>query len=296
VRFQWLAVAGLAGGCIAASPAAGFAIYGPTEDIAEAARWTSSSGLADGIRVGVEDSFLAAWSPTTADAAVVQSWVQNAFDAWENPALQFDVHFGDLDGAEIVLQALPGEDPLGGYFGIANVSFGYDANRELTNGQMVPGWTIDLAYVDIASDRVQFTPGFLTTGIRFQGRLITRLLMHEIGHTLGLGHPNFELAFNYDTDFDPTNAMVIDPAAPFADLVFSDNRFMGAIMANSPCGEGNPICAALVQTTLTFDDAGGRDALYPVLVPEPALGALLLIALAGVSRGRARRSAPARNS
>jgi len=291
VRFQWLAVAGLVGGCIAASPAAGFAIYGPTEDIAEAARWTSSSGLADDIQVGVDDSFLAAWSPTTSDPAVIEGWVQNAFDAWENSALQFDIQFGDLDGAEIVLRAQPGEDPLGGFYGYATDYWGFDPDRVLTNGQLVPGWTIELAYIDIASDRVQFTPGFLTTGIRFQGRLITRLLMHEIGHTLGLGHPNSEFSVNYDTDFDPTNAMLIDPAAPFADLIFSDNRFMGAVMANSPCGEGNPICAALVTTSLTFDDAGGRDALYPVLVPEPALGVLLALALLGVCRERPTRSA-----
>lgn len=110
--------AALIGSCFVAAPAGAFSIYGPSYAIgvAESPRWTPER-LAGGLRVGVDASFAAAWSPTTTDAAVVEGWVQHAFDVWENAALQFDVRFGDLAGADIVLQALPGDDPLGGFYG-----------------------------------------------------------------------------------------------------------------------------------------------------------------------------------
>jgi len=283
--------AALMGTCIAAGPAGAFSIYSPIQDIATAARWTSASGLVDGIRVGVDASFAAAWGMTTTDAAVVGGWVQHAFDVWENPALQFDVRFGDLDGAEIVLQALPGPDPLVGYFGIANIDWGFDSARTLTNGQVVAGWTIEAVRIDIAAERLQSVDGFSGLPLGMRGRIITRLFMHEIGHAIGLGHTEELQNVYFDTDFDPDNAMAIDPADPFAGLVDSPNRFVGTVMSRRPCGEYLVICEAVVSDALSLDDIGGRDVLYPVLVPEPALGALLALALLAACRERPTRSA-----
>lgn len=62
-------------------------------------------------------------------------------------------------------------------------------------------------------------------------------------------------------------------------------------MSTRPCGEELVICNALVSTALSLDDIGGRDVLYPVLVPEPALGALLALALLGLCRERPTRNA-----
>jgi phosphoglycolate phosphatase-like HAD superfamily hydrolase len=39
---------------------------------------------------------------------------EHAFSVWENPVLQFDVRFGGISAAEIVLQAQPGLDAIYG--------------------------------------------------------------------------------------------------------------------------------------------------------------------------------------
>jgi hypothetical protein len=92
--------------------------------------------------------------------------------------------------------------------------------------------------------------------------------MHEIGHGLGLGHPNRNTPSNanYDTDTDALNTMVIDPVDPFGALMFSEGRNARAIMSN----DRSMVGSFLFFTELTLDDRGGRDALYPSLHPCPA--------------------------
>ncbi|NJO33715.1 MAG: hypothetical protein HC869_11795 [Rhodospirillales bacterium] len=107
------------------------------------------------------------------------------------------------------------------------------------------------------------------------------MCLHEIGHALGLGHPNdnnvFGAQVNFDTNTDPLDVMPIDPSDPFAELVLSSSPDNGAVMSNNACG-GPALCAELLLTSLRNDDAGGRDALYPLPVPEPTSLSFLLAA------------------
>jgi hypothetical protein len=285
-----------------ASPAAGFSVlYGGVEDpqqaLADAARWAPSTGLSDGIQVGVEPGFAAELGATNAtEEALVDQAVIDAITAWESPALTFDVTLeaagveeGSLVGFEIDLFAVPGTHPRfagTGLFGLATPFVAFDPNRTLTNGQLLPGNAIFSADVYINVTNATTAAALLDLTPEQQLAALTRLVMHEVGHAIGLGHPNVQV--NYDTDLDPTNPMPIDPNDPFAALILSPIWNQGAVMSSQPCGPVLGACAALFFTSPTNDDVGGRDALYPVL-PEPGI-ALLLGVASCAALARSRRS------
>jgi hypothetical protein len=300
----------------AAEMASGYAILGDYRDYADrpgevtathqsAARWSSVSGLSDGIQVGVEPGFAAQMGATTPmQVAALEERVVAAFRAWENEVLHFEitfeaegVTFGDpYSGYEIDLMAVTPEEfpPLAGVYGYAQTGWEHFDQRPLTNGQVFPGWAIVGA--DVYMDRENLELQLSSLG-PLGLDAIQRLMSHEFGHAIGLGHPNDNAPYgehlNYDTDADPGNAMAIDPADPFADLIVSDNRNGEAIMSNQTCGPDAPvtqICPESFETELTNDDRGGRDVFYPV--PEPsqlamlAAGGCLVVALAR-ARGEA---------
>lgn len=272
------------------------------EALEQAARWSSISGLSDGIQVGVETGFATDLGATGAEIALFNQAVADAFGAWENPALQFDITFDALGvaegasvGFEIDVFAVPGShDVFSGnnFFGLANVDLSFSGDRPLTNGQSFPGFVISGADIFINIDNVLFLGAAFELTPSEELAAGQRLLTHEIGHAIGLGHPNsnnpFGVETNYDTDDDPLNAMIIDPADPFGALIVSPNTDDAAIMSNRPCGDPlDAPCPALFFTSLRNDDLGGLDALYPV--PEPTTAALFALGLFGLAALRRAR-------
>jgi hypothetical protein len=256
-------------------------------DLTWAARWSPEpdpfglgTGFHDGIQVAVADDFAARLEITDpAEIALLRETIVRAFAAWQTPELWFDVDFdrvpvqgidrGDGEaGWEFDLFAVDETHPVfadESYFGYTRLRHRSARNRLLTNGQRTEGRVI--IAVDIFVNVDLLLPLSRVLPLPQQAAALQRLLMHEIGHGLGFGHPNTFNTFNlhYDTDENALNPMVLDPVDPVAALLYTETRNPQAILSN----DRSRIGPHLFFTELTNDDRGGRDALYPSLALCP---------------------------
>lgn len=268
-------------------PAAAFVPLDPDASIETSPRWSAAvhpeiggAGVHDGIQVAVSPGFATALVQAVTggsapqDLAAVEAAVAAAFVAWQNAALTFDVTFdgpavrGLSGGAEIDLFAVPDADPAfvnNSFFGVTHTTSQFLNDRQLTNGTVLAGRALIRSDIFLNLDMLALFAPALTR--EQQQAALQRLMMHEIGHAIGLHHPNEFAAVNLDTDNDPLNAMVIDPTDPHADLVLSPAIDSEAVMSNGPSFVG------LLLTALRNDDRGGRDVLYPELGAAPLCAA-----------------------
>lgn len=205
---------------------------------------------------------------TPQDVTYTEDAIRAAFAAWESPVLVFVVVFdgpavrGLSTGGEIDLFVVPSSDPAfvgtGALFGVTYFAPVNEGARLLTNGAVLGGHTIGGVDIFFKTDLIAaFTPLFPTRTDKLHA--LQRLVMHEVGHALGLDHPNETPASNRDTDADPLSPMLIDPLAPFGGLLVGTPIDGNAVLTNFPTA----IPAGLTLTALTADDRGGRDVLYP---------------------------------
>ena len=273
-----LAVVGLLVCCSPCVSPAFVTLRPETTDLESAVRWAAApdaavggAGLFDGIQVAIEPGLpeklarAVSGEARPEDVAAVEAAVRAAFAAWESSVLRFEVTFdgpaerGPTVGREIDVFGVPESDPVfqdNQFFGVTDTAFEMVDGRVLTNGAVLPGFAFVGADIFLNLDTIAGISSIFTR--EQQPAALQRLVMHETGHALGFGHPNVAAEFNYDTDDDPLNAMVIDPLDPLADLRLSPNVNVNAVMSNLP----NTL-DALLLTALTNDELGGRDALYP---------------------------------
>jgi hypothetical protein len=295
LALRTLLLATLVSIALAPRPSAAFSIitpdagFGVRQTLEQTARWDANplaaATLADGIQVALEPGFVANLGVTDpALAALVEDGIRASFAEWENGGLTFDLSFGGpvVEGTglgfEMDLFTVPGGDDrlCGSIAGCTYWEVDWSSTRQLTNGESEPGYAI--VGVDIYFDRRTFGTLFSISDPLATLAILQRTIIHEVGHGIGLHHPTDPGAINFDTDFDPTNEMPVDPLDPAAGFLVSP--FVDCLSIMTP---NSGICdaSAILQTTLLPDDRGGRDVLYPV-VPEPAPLALAVAAAAAI--------------
>jgi hypothetical protein len=269
----------------------GFVVEGPRggagdalDHLERAPRWalstgslvdTQARGLGGGLEYSIDDSLCGLRFIDASTCDDVKEVVVEAFAEWASghPALNF-VDVSDSvpaafplaatreqeQGAEIDIFAATGRyfppfqnAALNGY----TIFYEGDAQAiTLTNGQVLPNVSaIQSADIRLNADRCYYIDPQ-------QGRPncvhFPSLLLHEVGHAIGLGHPEENPHLNLNVDAGPDGGRSIDCRAPYAGLR-TDQAINGAAVMIGRDVQGPGRWAR----GLTQDDALARDALYP---------------------------------
>ena len=302
-------------------PATAFVVEGPRRPavsalahLMTAPRWsqtegsfleTGARGFGGGLEYVIDDSLCEMNFIDGASCELRKAAVRDALDQWASghPSLWFV----DLTGkvAPSFPLAATGQTQQGAeidFFGSTAAEFpifhnpattGYtvfyerpQAELELTNGNILRGpiGVIESADVRLNADLCYYldVAQAVEACVHFPS-----LLLHEISHALGIGHPEEKVHLNLDTDNIPGNEIAIDCRAPERGLMVTTD-YDGAAVAHGRDVQG----PGRWRRGLTWDDVAARDALYPHCGIErieratPRWGAFALAAngATGVSR------------
>ncbi len=247
--------------------------------LTEAPRWDANpqglfgSTLADGIQVVFRDDFAASFGLDAAGTQAVWNGAFRAFAAWEQPHFGFDLTIGSGPG-EIVVQAVSETSSIfqGNFFqAYSGFAPAWSDQRMLTNGLSVPGFAILGSTISFAIERQGFTPNWALFSVE---EAIFELMLHEIGHSIGLDHPSDFPYANFDTDADATTLMPDGLSPPYASVGIAPVEYR-SIMSS-------------LGLALTADDLSGFRVLYPTFVPEPSIAMLMALSALGFRPGRRR--------
>lgn len=260
------------------------------DHLERAPRWALSSGryletgqrgLGGGLEYAVDNSVCRLRFIDGATCGDVLAEIDAALDVWASghPFLAFENVSNRVEptyplardrprglGAEIdffaanARQFVPFRTPNTTGYTIFTETF--EQNLTLTNGQVLPSVrAIDSADVRFNAARCYYID---TTMARDECVHFPSLALHEIGHALGIGHPDENPRFNLDNDSNPANAVALDCRNPSNGLKVSLTYKGAAVMIGQNVqGPGR------WRRGLTYDDVAARDALYPYCGGEP---------------------------